>query len=777
MKKIYLALPMLLAAFAANAQDNINFETGGAGLDYTWNVFENDTNPPLEFVANPNPSGINTSPTVAKFTVLETGQPYAGSETSHEVGMADFILDAENASIKIMVYKSVISDVGIKLVTPTGAALPEIKIPNTLINEWEEITFDFSSQIGFFTEPFDQIVVFPDFSGTPRTYGTVAYFDNIVFGEADVADEPMTPAPDPTLPQEQVISMFSNVYTNVAVDTWLTPWSSAALVNIQIAGNDTKKYSSLNFAGIETVGQMIDATEMTHFNLNAWSADFTELRIKLVDFGADAAFGGGDDTEHEITYSAPAQGEWLTYNIPLSDFAGLINRDHIAQLIISSNGTSTVYIDNVYFSDQSVVVIEEPMTAAPDPTLPQEQVISLYSGVYTNVAVDTWLTPWSSATLEDIQIEGNDTKKYSNLNFAGIETVGQMIDATEMTHFNFNAWSSDFTELRVKLVDFGADAAFGGGDDTEHEITYSAPALGEWLTYNIPLTDFTGLVNRDHIAQLIISSNGTSTVYIDNVYFSDESVVVIEEPMTAAPDPTWPEAQVISMFSGVYTDVTIDTWLTPWSDGGLEDIQIEGNDTKKYTNLNFVGVETIAEMIDATEMEFFNVDVWSADFTQLRIKLVDFGADGAFGGGDDTEHEITYDAPAQSEWISYSIPLSDFTGLVNTDNIAQLIFSSDGTSTVYIDNVYFHRTTAAATAGFDVNSVTLYPNPANTVINVNGTGIIEAVTVHNLLGQQVINLAPNADSAAINIAQLQNGVYVINTVVEGKVTTQKFIKN
>ncbi|AXG74235.1 T9SS C-terminal target domain-containing protein [Flavobacterium arcticum] len=350
MKKIYSILPLLFATVITNAQQTINFETSGAGLDYTWNVFENDTNPVLGFVANPNMSGINTSSTVAEFTALETGMPWAGCETSHDIGMDDFVLTADNSTITIMVYKSVISDVGIKLVTPSGAAQGEMKIPNTLINEWEELTFDLSFLIGAFAEPFDQIVVFPDFSGNPRTYGTVAYFDNISFGVDDGGtDEPMVAAPDPTVDEAQVMSMFSGVYTDVTVDTWLTEWSSGGLVEVQIEGNDTKKYTNLSYAGIETVAMQIDATDMTHFNLNVWSSDFTQLRIKLVDFGADGAYDGGDDTEHEVVYDNPTQGEWLSYSIPLSDFTGLVNKDHIAQLIISSNGTSTVFIDNVYF--------------------------------------------------------------------------------------------------------------------------------------------------------------------------------------------------------------------------------------------------------------------------------------------------------------------------------------------------------------------------------------------------------------------------------------------
>jgi hypothetical protein len=38
-----------------------------------------------------------------------------------------------------MVYKTVISDVGIKFVKPDGWSLGEIKVANTVTNEWEEL--------------------------------------------------------------------------------------------------------------------------------------------------------------------------------------------------------------------------------------------------------------------------------------------------------------------------------------------------------------------------------------------------------------------------------------------------------------------------------------------------------------------------------------------------------------------------------------------------------------------------------------------------------------
>jgi hypothetical protein len=328
----------------------------------------------------------------------------------------------------------------------------------------------------------------------------------------------LTAAPTPTLAASNVISMFSDAYTNVTVDTWRTDWSSAILTDLDIAGNATKKYSALNFVGIEATSKPINASAMTHFHTDIWSSDLTQFKVKLVDFGANGVFGGGDDVEHEITIPSPAKEAWVSIDIPLSDFTGLTTRSHIAQLIFvgAPSGATTVYVDNVYFYKKTASI-----TASPIPTLPASKVISMFSETYTNVPVDTWRTSWSSATLEDLAISGNAVKKYSALNFVGIETINNPINATAMTHFHTDVWSSNFTEFRVKLVDLGANGVFGGGDDVEHEVTIKSPAQNTWVSLDIPLSDFTNLVTRGHIGQLIYvgGPSGNNTVYVDNVYF------------------------------------------------------------------------------------------------------------------------------------------------------------------------------------------------------------------------------------------------------------------
>jgi hypothetical protein len=760
-----MVLFSITSGFSQNAP--INFEQGGFGADWTWTVFENNTNPPLDIIDNPDPTGPNQSAKVARFTALQSGNPWAGCE-SLEGNLGSFMWDENNRILKIMVWKSVISDVGIKFdagAPPNDWAEPEIKVANTKINEWEELTFDFSNA----QNPPPQynglkrIIIFPDFDLAGRSQDNIIYIDNITFNPTGGgATEPTVAASTPTRDPADVISLFSDAYSNVTVDTWRTPWSSAELEDVEIAGNATKKYSNLDFVGIETVANQVNASEMTHIHLDVWSPDFTFFGIKLVDFGADGAFGGGDDVEHQVDFDMPAQGQWVSLDIPLSDFVGLTTRNNLAQYILVGRptGTTSVFVDNVYFYKQQGGGTE-PTVAAPTPTRDASKVISLFSDAYSNVTVDTWRTPWSSAELTDVEIAGNPTKKYSNLDFVGIETVANQIDISAMTHVHMDIWSPDFTLFGIKLVDFGADGAFGGGDDVEHQIDIDMPAQGQWVSLDIPLSNFVGLTTRQNIAQYILVGRpvGTNTVFVDNFYFyNNESGPT--EPTVAAPTPTREAAKVISLFSDAYDDVAVDTWRTPWSSAELTDVEIEGNATKKYSNLDFVGIETVANQIDISAMTHVHMDIWSPDFTLFGIKLVDFGADGAFGGGDDVEHQIDIDMPAQGQWVSLDIPLADFVGLTTRQNMAQYILVGRpvGANTVFVDNFYFYDDRPNSTRDLDLNtSIQLYPNPVKSGNWVQFTEEVSRIEVMDLQGKMVkMALTPQLSTAGI-----ASGMYIV----------------
>ncbi len=317
----------------------IDFETGGFGASWTWAVFENDTNPPLEIIANPDPTGNNTSATVAKFTALQTGQPWAGTECAHgDIGT--FTLDTTNSIVKIMVWKPVISDVGIKFVRPDGSALPEIKVANTVTNQWEELTFDFTSRIGDpNTIGQDQIVIFPDFDLNGRTQDNICYFDNITFSAASAPAGPAVHAPTPMLPATDVISIFSDVYTDIP-GTDLNPnWGQATVVTFPlIQGDNTMLYSGLNYQGIQLgSSQNLTAAGMLYLHLDFWTATSTALNVYLISTGP---------VETPYALTVPTTG-WASVDIPLTAFAPVDLTD-VIQLKFDGNGD--IYLDNLYFS-------------------------------------------------------------------------------------------------------------------------------------------------------------------------------------------------------------------------------------------------------------------------------------------------------------------------------------------------------------------------------------------------------------------------------------------
>ena len=180
MKKLLIIL-LYLPTICSSQINPINFEVQGPGNTWAWTVFENDNNPTLDIITNPNTNILNPSLLVAKFTAKVLGQPWAGFESLHGSGIGSFMLDSSNCIVKILVYKNKISDVGIKFVDPTSAAQPEIKVSNSKINEWEELTFDFCSRIGVFPLIKDQIVIFPDFDLNGRIEDEIIYLDNITF--------------------------------------------------------------------------------------------------------------------------------------------------------------------------------------------------------------------------------------------------------------------------------------------------------------------------------------------------------------------------------------------------------------------------------------------------------------------------------------------------------------------------------------------------------------------------------------------------------------------
>jgi hypothetical protein len=212
-------------------------------------------------------------------------------------------------------------------------------------------------------------------------------------------------------------------------------------------------------------------------------------------------------------------------------------------------------------------------------------------------------------------------------------------------------------------------------------------------------------------------------------------------------------------------------------------VQIVGNNTKKINFTNFIGVDFSGpgNHLDASAMTNFHIDIWTATPTldkSFNLKL------SQWSGGTAEASFIEFSARNASNpalpstnpgtWISLDIPLTSWTSGLRND-IAQFIITSN-LGEVYVDNIYFYKGTALGIADFETSNVKMYPNPIKNSLTIEANSSIEKVSVFNVLGQEILTSSPKANSATLQTNNLQKGVYIVKTVIDGKVSTSKIIK-
>jgi hypothetical protein len=191
-----------------------------------------------------------------------------------------------------------------------------------------------------------------------------AYATNTVgtgYGMSFTYSYPFINAPIPSINQSNVISIFSDAYTNVPViyyNGYWAPWQTTESNNFAVLGDNVLNYTNFNFVGIEFSNPTVNANSMTHIHLDAFIpgpiAPGRQLIVQVRDFGANGVFGGGDDTQHSTTFTASTSTpivsqNWISIEIPFSAMPGLVSRSHLAQIILEGGDGSNLFIDNIYF--------------------------------------------------------------------------------------------------------------------------------------------------------------------------------------------------------------------------------------------------------------------------------------------------------------------------------------------------------------------------------------------------------------------------------------------
>ncbi len=853
MRKIITILLGLYVSIGFSQNVPIDFEPGGYGADWTWTVFENVTNPALEIIANPAPAGANTSATVAKFTALQGGQPWAGVE-SQEGNLGEFTWNDDNSIVKIMVWKSVISDVGIKFdagANPNDWSAGEIKVANTVVNQWEELTFDFSNSPNPPAEfgGLKRIIIFPDFDMDGREQDNVVYFDNISFHP--VGDEPTdgpevaAPAP-PALSPDDVLSVFSDAFTNVEGTDFNPGWGQSTQVSfVEIEGNETMKYASFNYQGTQ-FANALNVTNMEYLHLDMWTADATSVNVFLISTGPI-----------ETAFALPiTPNQWVSYDIPLTAFTNVNLADVIQFKFDGGDGSQTIYLDNLYFykengeegtdatlSDLKVdgttvsgfspsllnysVVLPEGTTTVPvvtattsdndanavittateipgttsiEVTSANTEVQLIYTVVFSHETVDvagprnpidfepdgygadwTW-TVFENDTNPPLEIIANPDQSGANTSatvakftaleagnpWAGVESMqgdlGEFLWDDDNSIVKIMVWKSVISDVGIKF-----DTGVSPNDWSAGEIKVANTVVDEWeeLTFDFsnspnPPAEFGGL-KRIIIFPDFDDRNQDNVVYFDNITFNPASGIPSDEPETAAPAPPVRDPEnVISIFSDAYTSMPGTDFNPNWGQTTQASIiEIEGNETLKYTNFDYQGTQFDGSL-DVSGMEYLHLDMWTADATSVNVFTISPGP---------VETGIAL-AITPGEWVSYDIPLSDFTNVDMTELIQFKFDGGDGSPTIYLDNLYFYKDPTSVT-NIEKNVVNVFPNPVSKGSDVRLGEEVELVEVYDLTGKLILS---SQNTSVFETGDMRQGVYMIRMLdYDGAIQVRKLV--
>ncbi len=198
-------------------------------------------------------------------------------------------------------------------------------------------------------------------------------------------------------------------------------------------------------------------------------------------------------------------------------------------------------------------------------------------------------------------------------------------------------------------------------------------------------------------------------------------------------------------------------WIDPAT--GLGNKQFEGN-TFVENNTNLIGSEltftggVASNTLDPAYVAIAFIKVFNADFSVLKLETAPLVA------GQDFSITYTNVEPGDTT-IQYGYQVLGLNA--NPADEAAL------GSIVIVDTVL-------GSNDFDTTSISAYPNPVTSKLNIQSEELITSVSIFNTLGQKVLNVAGGSLNLSVDMSTLSPGVYVANIATDNGSKTMKVIK-
>jgi len=303
---------------------------------------------------------------------------------------------------------------------------------------------------------------------------------------------------------------------------------------------------------------------------------------------------------------------------------------------------------------------------------------------------------------------------------------------------------------------------------------YSLDAAAEVATTASPIT-LTSLADGDH-SVTINMYNGTTKVATKTVNFK------VALPKVTITKPTEAQKLITNATAVEFTTVSepVDVNFTYILDGAAEvavtaspfnlaDLA-EGDHAvtvKMYSAETFVTSHKVNFTVAVPKITITNL-------TENQVVMTD-------------NYDVEFTVVNAPEGVTYGYFLDAASAVAITGSPIHLLGIPKGPHSLAVNMyngetiisravVHFTRDYTTGIANELANSVRLYPNPATSVLNIEGENI-KTIAINNLAGQTILTFEANNQQTVLDVQSLENGIYFVKVLTnQGNTHVQKFVK-
>lgn len=384
---------------------------------------------------------------------------------------------------------------------------------------------------------------------------------------------------------------------------------------------------------------------------------------------------------------------------------------------------------------------------------------------------------WTSLDIPLSEFTGAVLSKVIQFKFQSNEwlTLGAAGNTSKYTtiyldniYFYTNAVSSiTVSPATLNFAPAGGSQTF----DVATSLNWTATSNQSWLT----LSAASGAGNKTITATAATNTAfaaRTATVTVKASDNTEKTVIINQDAAVppAAPTPTMPAANVISVYSDPYTSLA--TAWDNWYGSSISSATLGSgnNPTMKVSSTCCFGTNLTGSPVDVSAMTKLHIDVFPLETTTISLGVVTASGEAKL--------PLTL---TTGQWNSIDLPLSDLKAnntAADLTKVQQLGFWNL-TGTFYFDNAFFY--TGSYSTGISSvnaeNGIVCYPNPVTEQFTVKANSKISEITVLSLTGQTIKTELINADTKTITLKSVASGNYLVKIkMANGQINTQKIVK-